>query len=107
MGYRFPRRAVSTRDIPDPKLIREQVQGVAEEIQGKLNEHNVEGGDLANPTFAANRVPPKMLYDFHYARVSSDNRIAANALVGPYPYLPDGTDGNAFRVSDAGEWETL
>lgn len=97
MGFRLPGAKLSARDVPDPTLFRAQVQPAVEEIGGKLNEHNVKAG-----TFSASRAPEAYLYDFHYAQVASDPHIHTTL-----DHLPDGTDANAFRVSDAGEWDKI
>jgi hypothetical protein len=70
MGYRHPRKRLKSTDTPNPRLFRAAVQPIAEEVGGKLNEHNIVAS-----TFASNRRSLKLLYDFHYASVSADPHI--------------------------------
>lgn len=99
MGYRFPRRKLKTRDAPDPSLFREAISGVAEELAGNLNEHNVVEGALP-----AARAAPAYLYDFHAVSVASDGGIDTN---GVNPDFPDAASGTAWQVPDGGEWATV
>lgn len=95
MGYRLPKRRLSTRDCPDPKLFSEAIKGVAEELAGNVNEHNVEADSLN-----AVRVPAAMQYDFHYVSVDADSGINPDDF-------PNDLDSDAVRVSDGGDWQAV
>lgn len=94
MGYRFPRRKLSSRDCPDPSLFREAAAPAAEEIPGNLNEHNVVAG-----TFPETRAAPAFLYDFHYVSVDADAHIDTNGTD-----LPDHADADSWQVPEGGDW---
>lgn len=95
--YRFPKSRFATADLANPKIIRDMVQPAAEELSGYLNEHNVEEG-----TFPLARRSESLLYDFHYAQVSSDmDASVANDA------MPVATDPNAYPISDSGEWTVI
>ena len=97
MGYRLPRTRVSARDVPDPRVIRDTVQPVVEELAGNLNEHNVKAG-----TFQPNHQTDACLYDFHYASVEADGHIDTNGNK-----QPDGLAANAYRVPEVGDWTVV
>lgn len=100
MGYRQPKRKLSDRDPPDPKLFREAVAGAAQEFAGRLNEHNVRSNDLVTTT----RFAPAFLYDFHFASVEVDGHIETNAVNLDYP---DAVDPDAFKIDDSGAWQSV
>lgn len=97
MGYRFPKRRISQREPADPAALRETIQNTVEELGGSLNEHNV----VAN-TFAADRFPSGLYYDFHYDSLSADPHIHDGA-----PFLPTAASANAWQVPDGGEWNAI
>lgn len=94
MGYRFPQRRISQREPADPTALRETIQSTVEELGGQLNEHNV----VAN-TFASDRFPSGLYYDFHYDSLSADPHIHDGA-----PFLPTAASANAWLVTEGGEW---
>ena len=100
MGYRQPKRKLTDRDPPDPRLFREAIAGAAQEFAGRLNEHNVVENDLV----ATTRFAPSFLYDFHYESVSVDGGIDTNATNNDYP---DSADPNAFKIEDSGGWQAV
>lgn len=97
MAYRFSRKFIHANAFPDPQTIVLQVSPAAEEMAGKLNDHNFEAG-----AFPAARRADAMLYDFHYSTVSSDPGINTNV-----DHVPTGTDANAFMVPDGGAWAAI
>lgn len=98
MGYRHPRKRLKSTDTPNPRLFRGAVQPIAEEVGGKLNEHNIVDG-----TFGSVRRSEKMLYDFHYASVSANPNIPNVAN----PAVPTAADPDVWRVPDGGDWAAV
>lgn len=97
MGFRFPARRISQREPADPAALRETIQSTVEELGGSLNEHNVVAG-----TFAADRFPSGLYYDFHYASQDADPHIHDGA-----PFLPTAASADAWQVPEGGEWNTV
>lgn len=97
MGYRVPDNIIRQADMPDPLRMRQAAQPAAEELGGRVNDHNVKSG-----TFGISRRSTGMLLDVYTARVAADTGIHTNAND-----IPDGTSANAWRVPDSGEWTVV
>ena len=97
MGYRFSRGVLRKTGFPYPQRIVDQVAPAAEEMAGRLNDHN-----FVNGAFPAARRGAGMLYDFHYATVASDTGIHTSVND-----IPTGLDPNAFLVPDGGAWAAI
>lgn len=98
MGYRFPGRKLTIRDCPDPDLFRQQIAPVAEELAGRLNEHNVVGG-----TFPSSRAADGYLYDFHSVSVDADSGIVVAAAED----IPNAADPDSWLVPSEGDWHQI
>ena len=94
MGYRVPGAIVVTGDMPDPDILTATVKPAAEELGGRLNDHNFEGGSILSTRRAA-----AAFFDFHTAAVDADTGINTNP-----DDIPDNSSANAWLVPDSGEW---
>lgn len=97
MGYRFPGRKLTDRDCPDPELFRQQIAPAAEELAGRLNEHNV-----TENSFGSSRYASGMRYGFRSASVDANAHIDTNGTD-----LPDALDADAWQVPDDGDWHQV
>tara|TARA_R110000868_G_scaffold53332_2_gene167502 strand:+ start:2758 stop:4245 length:1488 start_codon:yes stop_codon:yes gene_type:complete len=97
MGYRFSKGIIRKPGFPNPQQIVDQIGPAAEEVAGRLNDHN-----FVTAAFPAARRANAMLYDFHFGTVASDTGIHTNVHD-----VPTGTDPNAFLVPDGGAWAPI
>lgn len=97
MAYRVPKNRIGTGEPSDPKLWNENIVPAANELNSRLQEHNIAAG-----TFPRTRVAPKAYYDFYYNSIASDPHIEAHGCA----CVPVPVD-NSTRVSNVGEWEPI
>lgn len=97
MGYRVPDGFVTDTDVPDPELLNRTLRPAAEELGGRLNDHNFEAASIN-----ANRRADTAFFDFHTARVAADTGINTNP-----DDIPDNSDPDAWKVPESADWTTV
>lgn len=103
MPHTFPRRRYRPNEVVDPSKITEEVQLVATKLNGRLNEHDIDGADLK----AKVPVADGAYYGAHQAvKVSSPHWRRGG---GHYYAAPTGdpAEDDVAAVADSVGWQVL